>query len=77
MSADDEVVRNRMASLGWTTKNRALISAFAKGMEARAKGEPSTANPYSDVRNYRGMITFSRAFYRFWNRGWSNVNERR
>lgn len=59
-----------MKSLGWTTKNKALISAFTKGMEARKAGKPATANPYNDVRNYRGMITFSRSFYRYWNRGW-------
>jgi hypothetical protein len=50
--------------------NRAFLAAYRKGHAARMAGEPFSANPYPDGRNDRGGVTFSRAFGRYWERGW-------
>jgi hypothetical protein len=50
--------------------NKALASAERKGAEARRSGEPRSANPYGDARTLDGSVTFARAFWRAWDRGW-------
>lgn len=58
-------------------RNRALQGAFWKGWRARRDGEPITACPYQDKRDYRGSVTFSRAFIRAWEYGWSAITAAR
>ena len=48
--------------------NKALQSAYEKGYRAGLNGDYS-GNPYPDTKNYRGGVTFSRAFRRAWYAG--------
>jgi hypothetical protein len=50
--------------------NKALVGAIRKGIEAKAAGEPRSANPYEDIRKVSGSLTWSRAFIRAWDDGW-------
>lgn len=50
--------------------NRAMQSAYNKGVAARVAGKPETSNPYDDHRTHTGSVTFSRAFLRAWAAGW-------
>lgn len=57
------------------TRNAAFASAFHKGATARAAGKPANHNPYPDYRTYRGSVTFSRAFARYWQDGWETADQ--
>jgi hypothetical protein len=52
---------------------RPYKGAFRKGQKARLAGVPRTACPYSDLRGYRGHVTFSRAWKSAWQEGWDNA----
>jgi len=57
--------------------NRALDGANKKGREARQEGKPKTSCPYRDKRGeYRGSVTFSRAFIGEWMDGWDFEDKR-
>lgn len=56
--------------------NKAFASAEAKGAKARQEGKPITANPYGDDRTWYGGVTFARAFWRSWRRGWQEEDEK-
>ena len=56
-----------------TLMNPAMASAYRKGMQAHAGGQPITACPYGDQRTGRGAVTFSRAFIKAWGRGWKDA----
>lgn len=51
------------------TKNRAFRGAFCKGWVSRLCGFKRSENPYSDVLSWRGHVTFSRAFRKYWDDG--------
>lgn len=51
--------------------NKAWIGAWKKGIEARKAGFPIEACPYADKRKWNGKLTWSRAFIRAWEDGWS------
>jgi len=48
--------------------NNALLAAYKKGLEA-GLDRKEKSNPYYDVRNRRGGVTFSRAFFKQWECG--------
>jgi hypothetical protein len=50
--------------------SKALDGAERKGAEAFKAGQPESANPYDDVRDRRGSVTWSRAFMRAWHDGY-------
>lgn len=57
-----------------TTKNRAFLSAYMKGFNAGAGGAKRSSCPYDDHRgNYHEMVTFSRAFIRYWMEGYDDA----
>ena len=53
--------------------NRAFLGAMKKGYQANERGVPIAGNPYGDDRTHRGSVTFSRAFWKAWNRGWQTA----
>lgn len=54
------------------TRNRAFQSAFRRGIRDRLAGRSRYANPYPDLRtHYHEGNTFSRAFRRYWQEGWT------
>lgn len=57
------------------TRNAAFVSAFEKGANARLAGKPASTNPYPDYRTDRGSVTFSRAFARYWQDGWTAADQ--
>lgn len=54
------------------TRNKAFISAWEKGYLARLSGTPRSKSPYPDWRGGKrgNIVTFSRAFWRYWVDGW-------
>jgi len=58
------------------TRNKAFIHAYKRGLLARRCGLSETNNPYPDKKNWRGRVTFSRAFRRFWERGYQDSSPR-
>ena len=52
------------------TRNRAFRAAYERGRQAGNAGMPAEANPYPDHRADSGCITWSRAFRKYWRRGW-------
>jgi ribosome modulation factor len=57
--------------------SNALQSAFRRGFEDGFKGRPRSENPYPDLRNDGGKITWSRAFRNAWHDGWDRGNSQR
>lgn len=53
----------------------AFRSAWLKGLHAGLAGRPKKSNPYGDDRTLSGRITFARAFWREWGRGWAAARE--
>ena len=53
--------------------NRAFLSAYNKGRMSARWGLSKSSNPYPDKRNRKGGVTFSRAFRRFWERGYDDM----
>jgi hypothetical protein len=50
--------------------------AYRKGQEARLRGEPLSACPYTDKREtYKNSVTYSRSFVRAWREGWETGHE--
>ena len=62
---------------GFDRWNPALRGAYRKGWDAGLSGEPRGSCPYADLRNHRGTLTWSRAFQRAWDDGWSAGDEQR
>jgi len=58
-----------------TTNNKAFRAAYEKGIGAAREDVPREDNPYLDWRTDRGSVTFSRAFRRYWFRGWDDYTE--
>lgn len=56
-----------------SNSNKAFLSAYNKGVNARNYGLLETANPYPDKRTSRGRVTFSRAFRKYWLQGWHDA----
>ncbi len=54
----------------------ALDGAERKGREAFLACKNESACPYEDKRNYRGMITWSRAFERAWVNGFREAKKK-
>lgn len=52
--------------------NNAFKAAYNKGLQAGKTGQHQALNPYPDFRDYRGCVTFSRAFRRYWHTGWKH-----
>lgn len=52
-------------------RSAAFTTAFEKGARARAAGHPQDTNPYPD----HGSVTFSRAYWRHWKRGWEAADK--
>jgi len=52
-------------------------AAYQKGRTARREGKPINANAYGDWRTRRGGITWARAFWRVWQKGWVDEDEGR
>ena len=59
------------------TKNRAFKSAWWSGVYAFRTGKAITECPYSDLRGGRNgyIITWSRAFRRFWTQGYRDAEK--
>lgn len=58
---------------GFDKWNPAIRGAYRKGYEASQAGQPYTACPYEDKRKSDGRLTWSRAFARAWEDGWSDA----
>ena len=56
------------------TNNRAFIGAYKKGYYAARTDKPRVT-PYGDWRTYHGGVTFSRAFIRYWLRGYDDAKK--
>lgn len=54
------------------TRNRVFISAYRKGQRAAVYGFSKSSNPYPDLKNRKGRVTFSRAFRRYWVEGFKD-----
>jgi len=52
-----------------STKNKAFIAAYRKGIISANCGRELDSNPYPDKRNSKGGPTWSRVFRRFWEEG--------
>lgn len=53
-----------------TTKSRQLLATFHRGYAAGFAGEPNL-NPYDDAAGWNGHVTFARAYFNYWDRGWT------
>ena len=55
--------------------NRAFKGAYNKGIKARKEGKSLKDNPYNllDTQS-KGGVTWSVAFYRYWENGWIKAN---
>ena len=49
--------------------NKAFLGAYHKGIVAGRDGKTIRDCPYGDWRTYRGAVTFSRAFIKYWEEG--------
>jgi hypothetical protein len=58
------------------TKNRGFLGAFRKGAQARKDAKPRRS-PYPDHRGgkYGNIITYSRAFIKYWQDGWDAMDK--
>jgi len=56
------------------TRNKAFQAAYNKGRKARIDGKPKRS-PYSDWDTDRGSVTWSRAFIRYWEKGWEDADQ--
>lgn len=54
--------------------NPAYKAAFSKGYIAACSGGPKR-NPYGDDRTCSGSVTFARAFWKAWERGWEKAQQ--
>lgn len=54
-------------------KNRAFRSAYIKGAKCAIRNGSLEENPYGDARTYYGGVTFARAFWKCWNRGFERM----
>lgn len=54
--------------------NRAFAGAYRKGFVARLDGEERWKNPYERDNYGPQGVTFSRAFWRRWNKGWDDAD---
>jgi hypothetical protein len=55
------------------TLSKALAGAWRKGQEAALAGKTQMDCPYGDVRTYRGGVTYSRSFRKWWRDGFESV----
>lgn len=65
MKLEDRIPLDRVP----TTRSRQMLSAFWRGVRAAEAGDP--VNPYPDHRGgkHGHVITFSRAYRGFWQKG--------
>jgi hypothetical protein len=57
--------------------NKAIFSAFKKGIAANQSGLPLTSCPYRDKRKPDQRLTWSRAFVSAWANGWRWSDQQR
>lgn len=55
--------------------NRAMRGAYARGYRDSMAGVPIHQCPYQDTRKWDNRITWSRAFARAWEDGWQAARE--
>jgi ribosome modulation factor len=54
---------------------RVFRRAYLDGRTAAFAGRKESACPYEDKLNWRGHVTFSRAFRNAWSAGWEDAQE--
>lgn len=55
------------------TRNKAFLAAYRKGYNA-CKNGMNAKPPYADWKTNRGSVTFSRAFIKYWMRGYQDAS---